>query len=431
LSGGGVAAAVLEAEALHVAAIPIIGAIRAAELLLRAQDLRFRAGGNVSTGEPTALAVNAAWQSDLGFIVPHLNQMMISARFSDALKTGRRGPSHLVMTGTPAENVDCYRARSTEVIFPADTGAYLDFLDRIVPLGPTFKQAGYTSLRYSAPSRALISMHHLPAGQIVSIEIASLGGLEGSRDWVTYTERTAVEFGGRPHWGQEHHLTVAEVETAYGDDLERWREALRSVSGTGRTFSNAFSRRCGLELAPMPGTAAIRSVRVDRFGVEPGAGPEMSRTFEPAEFGALEADLGELDLGQSRVVDIALQNTGASPLQVSALHSGDIPPAELRLEVPPSAAATGETAEVFLLHQPARLGPLSGTLTVSTNAPGAPRLQIRLRATVHGQRMVVDQPALDFGDVEVGATGGRGRRSRSPSATVPAARARSWRCCGC
>ena len=409
MCGGGVAsavliaaAAVLEAEALHLAAIPVVGAIWAAELFLRVHDLRFRAGEVISTGEATALAVNAAWQSNLGFIVPHLNQMIVGGRFGDALKTGRRGPSHLIMTGTPAENVDCYRSRSTEVIFPADTGAYLDFLDRIVPVGPTFRQAGYVSLRYSAPSRALISMHHLPAPQVVSIEIASLAGLEGSRGWVTWAERTAVELGGRPHWGQEHHLTVTEVEAAYSDDLERWREALRSVSGTSRTFSNAFTRRCGLEPAPIPRAATVRRVRVDRFGVEPGPGPETSRTFEPTEFGALEADLGELELGQSRVVDIALENAGTSPLQVSAVLSGDVPPAELRLEVPPSAAATGETADVFLLHQPSRLGPLTGTLTVSTNAPLAPRLQVRLRATVHGARMVVDRPALDFGDVAVG-----------------------------
>ncbi len=132
------------------------------------------------------------------------------------------------MTGTPESNVDCYRAHSVEVQFPATTGAYLDFLERVRPAGPTFRQAGYISLRYSAPSRALISMHNLPAPVVVSIEFSSLAGLEASGDWVAFAEQTAAQLGGRPHWGQENSLTSAEVERLYGDGLERCSTRHRS-----------------------------------------------------------------------------------------------------------------------------------------------------------------------------------------------------------
>ena len=235
LCGGGVAdailiaaAAALDAEAMVLALIPVVGIIWSVEVSQRADGFRARAGENLTTGEATALAVNAAWQSGLGSIVPHLNRMIVGARFADSAATGRRGPSHLIMTGTPESNVDCYRAHSVEVQFPATTGAYLDFLERVRPAGPTFRQAGYISLRYSAPSRALISMHNLPAPVVVSIEFSSLAGLEASGDWVAFAEQTAAQLGGRPHWGQENSLTSAEVERLYGDGLERCSTRHRS-----------------------------------------------------------------------------------------------------------------------------------------------------------------------------------------------------------
>jgi hypothetical protein len=196
------AAAALDAEALHLALIPVVGVVWSAQVALRANELRTRAGENLTTGEATALAVNAAWESGLGAIVPHLNRMTVGGRFAESADTGRRGPSHLIMTGTPESNVDCYRARSVEVQFPATTGAYLDFLERVMPVGPAFRQAGYISLRYSAPSRALISMHNLPAPVVVSIEIASLAGLEGAATgWRSPSARpsrpVAAPTGGR------------------------------------------------------------------------------------------------------------------------------------------------------------------------------------------------------------------------------------------
>jgi hypothetical protein len=229
-------------------------------------------------------------------------------------------------------------------------------------------------------------MHNLPAPVVVSIEISSLAGLEGSRDWVAFAERAAVASGGRPHWGQEHHLTGAEVEQFYGDGLERWREALRSVSGTAGPFSNAFTRRCGLEPAPVPRGATVGRVQVDRYSLEGASGrPETSWVFEPDRLTATAVDFGDVELGQARLCYISIENAGASPLQVGTVDlGGGLSLAGLRIEVETSSAATGRRAEIRLVYMPSQVGPVTGTLTVRTNAPTTPELRIVLR----GRRMV-------------------------------------------
>jgi hypothetical protein len=204
---------------------------------------------------------------------------------------------------------------------------------------------------------------------------------------VAFAERAAVASGGRPHWGQEHHLTGAEVEQFYGDGLERWREALRSVSGTAGPFSNAFTRRCGLEPAPVPSRATVGRVRVDRYslGPDPSGRPETSWVFEPDQLTAVAVDFCDVELGQARLCYISIENAGASPLQVGTVDlGGGLSLAGLRIEVETSSAATGRRAEIRLVYMPSQVGPVTGTLTVRTNAPTTPELRIVLR----GRRMV-------------------------------------------
>lgn len=51
----------------------------------------------------------------------------------------------------------------------------------------------------------------------------------------------------------------------YGAGLERWREALLSISGTTTTFSDAYTRRRGLE--PLGMTRHVTATRKTREGV--------------------------------------------------------------------------------------------------------------------------------------------------------------------
>jgi hypothetical protein len=394
-------ATALDHEAALVALIPFVGIVWSAELFMRANELRLAVAEDLTMGEAAGRAITAAWRSGLGFVVPGLNETMVGNRLAESVRTGRRGPSHLMMTGG-REGPDCFRSRSTELIFPGNTPAYLDYLSVLVNAGENFRQAGYISLRFSAPSRALISMHSFSAPYVVSIEVACLAGLEGSKDWVEFAERMAKAFGGRPHWGQEHHFTGIEVEQLYSDaTLERWREALRSVSGTNRTFSNAFSRRCGLEPAPIPRAATVRQVHATT-GPFTGPGPGTDRVYPPAEFGDIVIDLGNVELGEARLGVLAFDNAGASELQVGVAElAGDWGPADLRTDVS-SPAASGESTEVLLIFNPSRIGPVAGLLTVRTSAQTTPVFRIALSGSAHGHRVTADRSLIDFGGLDVG-----------------------------
>ncbi len=202
---------------------------------------------NVTGGQAMALIVNAAWDANLGHLVPLANSYLVGQKVEKP--GGRRGPAHLIMTGTRESNQrDCTRGASVEVMFPSDTSAFVDFLRAVLPQGGMFSQAGYVSVRFSRPSRATMSMHNLEAPLAVSIELASLAGLSGNHAWHRLVEREAIDRGGRPHWGQQNTLLEPDVERLYGvDRLLRWRAALRTVSGESMTFSNDYTRRTGLE----------------------------------------------------------------------------------------------------------------------------------------------------------------------------------------
>ncbi|MER5627896.1 choice-of-anchor D domain-containing protein [Streptosporangium sp. NPDC002544] len=400
------AATALEQEAGLVALIPLVGVVWAAQLLMRANELKLAIADNPTTGEATARAVTAAWESGLGIIVPKINEKSIADRLDKSVNGGRRGPSHLIMTGG-REEPDCFRGLSTELIFPGHTRAYLDYLARLISAGDKFQQAGYISLRFSAPSGALLSMHNLAAPYVVSIEVACLAGLPESKAWMEFAERSAKTFGGRPHWGQGHHLTADEVRRLYPEaTLERWREALRGVSGTARTFSNAFTRRCGLEPAAIPRAATVGRIRVTT-GPFAGVGAGSERVYSPDEYGNIEVDLGDTDLGESRMGVLSFANVGAADLQVGvAALEGDWGPADIRVDVS-SPAATGETTKVVLLFSPSLVGPVTGQVILSASAAATPRFRVGLRGSGHGPDLTADHSHLDFGEIEVGGSGAR------------------------
>lgn len=60
-------------------------------------------------------------------------------------------------------------------------------------------------------------------------------------------EEQAITHGGRPHWGQQNRLNVEQVESIYGEHLERWRSALTALIGGGQMFSTAHTVQRGLE----------------------------------------------------------------------------------------------------------------------------------------------------------------------------------------
>jgi FAD/FMN-containing dehydrogenase len=249
--------AALTSAAIQAVLLPIVGTAIAAYITAVQIEMNAAiASRPFSLGSVVAETLNALWKVRLGAVVPGLNSMVIGSRFDDAMKHGRRGPHYLMTSGSRADSDNIsYRAASIELVFDATTTDYLDFLDLALGAAPSFHQAGYVSLRPSLASRGYLSMHGVQGSHAVSIEIASLQGLDGNPEWMRFVHRLAVDRNGRPHWGQYNKLDALDVSMMYGDALNKWREALLRVSGTSTLFSNGYCRTRGLEP-----TAVVREV---------------------------------------------------------------------------------------------------------------------------------------------------------------------------
>jgi FAD/FMN-containing dehydrogenase len=208
------------------------------------------ASGNATFGSVVAAALSAAWKvPGLNPLIAQIQGMVLEGGIrGPKWQGGMRGPHYRVTTGSRADSdQNDFRVESIELVFDATTPNYLDFLEEILLVAPLFQQAGYVSLRPSRRSSALLSMHHIDGEFAMSIEIASLKNLPGNAPWMAYLHQAAVRYAGRPHWGQYNKLDPLTVATLYGDALSDWREALYSVSGASRQFSNEFTLNRGLE----------------------------------------------------------------------------------------------------------------------------------------------------------------------------------------
>ena len=240
----------LVTAATTAAAVPIIGPGLAAWItLVVTPEYNLRVTGDTTLSDIMAASLNALWRIPYaGNAVPELNKFVFDQRNKDTVANGKRGPHHLMTSGTREDSdSNSFKSASIELVFDATRGGYLDFLEEILPVAPTFQQAGYISLRPSRTSTAYLSMHGFTGTHAMSIEIASLRGLPGNEAWMHYVERRAIEHGGRPHWGQRNRLDSLDVARLYSTRLEEWREGLLSHSGTSTRFSNAFTQQRGLE----------------------------------------------------------------------------------------------------------------------------------------------------------------------------------------
>lgn len=195
----------------------------------------------------------------------------MDSQLGSAMVQGKRGVHAVMTSGSRAASHNLpYKADSVEVMFPATSPAYIDFLNTILASCRNYHQAGYISVRPSRAGRATLSMHNVSSAHAISIEIASIqnAGNNGNNAWMAYLHQTAVDLGGRPHWGQINTLDDNQMQVLYGQARRNWQVALHRASGMSTVFSNAFTRQRGLEPSPaIPSIGAASAVADDLVAV--------------------------------------------------------------------------------------------------------------------------------------------------------------------
>jgi len=178
-------------------------------------------------------------------------------------------------------NVSCdVNLDSVEVFFDAVDDRLIAFVDALIAyeIMQEFKGlafAGYASLRFMGPTRALLGMqkHEVTC----AVEVACLKDVSGGQQVVDYASTFARKpnINGLLHWGQHNDYTMADVEHRFGDSVDAsggtlgtWRAALSRITDNGRLdgFSNDFTRRTGLEVV----RPKIQEFTVDRHTVSTG-----------------------------------------------------------------------------------------------------------------------------------------------------------------
>jgi hypothetical protein len=150
------------------------------------------------------------------------------------------------------QDVSCNRnVASVEVFFDANDSRLIAFIDALIAFEIQQELQGkaclgYAALRFTGPSRATIGPQQW--WRTCSVEVAALKDVTGSEEMVEYAARLALNpnMGGILHWGQYNPSNQQQVEMRFGPRLTTWRSVLAEFNGGGG-FSNAFSRRTGLE----------------------------------------------------------------------------------------------------------------------------------------------------------------------------------------
>jgi hypothetical protein len=151
---------------------------------------------------------------------------------------------------------------SIEIFFDASDQHLIAFVDSLIAFeiaqefrGKSF--AGYASLRFTGPSKALLGMQRWPVTCVV--EVAGLKDVKGTKELVDYAISQALNnnFRGILHWGQRNPSTVQNIEDRFGTtalvrtgELQKWRQVLGLITDNGRLdgFSSPFTRQTGLEV---------------------------------------------------------------------------------------------------------------------------------------------------------------------------------------
>ena len=141
------------------------------------------------------------------------------------------------------------RAYSGEMGVPTEGNRHVAAVERMIEIAERYRRDGAilhtspVSLRFVAPSRALMSMMH--GRETMMMELIQLVDTDGGQEVIAAHEEALAEFGVRPHWGQINTLAgSAEIAKRYSG-LAAWQSVRARLDPDG-VFSSPFSRRVGI-----------------------------------------------------------------------------------------------------------------------------------------------------------------------------------------
>jgi hypothetical protein len=193
-------------------------------------------------------------------------QLILSGGFpvtSATTPNGRVARSWNISAGSSADSgAPHFRVNSMEVVFGAQSRAFVDFVNFLRDQSVRFIQTGTISIRFTRPARALLSMHNVAGPLAISIEVTSLRGVRDNDAWFRLIRERALSMGGRLHWGQQNSLSEDDTRRLYRGNFSRWKDQLVRIAGASPVFSNNFTRQRGLE----PGKRTRLFTQVRRSG---------------------------------------------------------------------------------------------------------------------------------------------------------------------
>jgi len=139
-----------------------------------------------------------------------------------------------------------------------------------------------------------------------------------------------------------------------------------------------------------------------------GAGPApgvIEITFAPEpdiEIDTAILDFGEVSVGLVQALSLTLSNTGDSDLEISSLNTITSGPFTAQPEALPFVIPAGEQVTVEITFQPQQGVDEADTLTILSDDPDSPELQIPLRGVGVRADLRASSGTIDFGEVRVG-----------------------------
>jgi hypothetical protein len=109
-----------------------------------------------------------------------------------------------------------------------------------------------------------------------------------------------------------------------------------------------------------------------------------------------ELNFGQVPINSSKELELTIRNLGTFQLTISQFNA-------MEPFIPPAGTATvgtgSQTRTVHVGFRPTALGPQSGTLTIATDDPDAPIVEVPLKGAGIEAAITVEPSAIDFGDV--------------------------------